>query len=80
MNVSFKEICRASVAEEWSRAGERVGKVIPQGGELFQNEDQGKGDEVTWKTRAKQHPKRPSFFEEDLGNSIKLQIILQCQL
>jgi len=58
MNVSFNKICRANVAEERSRADERVGKVIPQGGQLCQNEEHGKADEVMWKTSAKQPPRR----------------------
>lgn len=43
MNVSFKEICRASVAEEWSRAGERVERSFLKEGSCFKMKTRGKG-------------------------------------
>lgn len=81
MNASFNEICRASMAEEQSRAGKRVGKVIPQGGKLCQNEEHGKGGEVTWKTRAKQPPKRlrgRSWQQCKIANNFSMPTLRRC--
>lgn len=60
-----------------SGAGEQVGKDIPQGGEAVKVKSTRKGMKLRGKTE-QNNPQKG--FEEDLGNSIKLQIILQCQL
>lgn len=54
-----------------------MGKDIPQGGEAVKVKSTGKG----MKLRGKKEQNNPQKgFEEDPGNSIKLQIILQRQL
>lgn len=58
MNASFNEICRASVAEEQSGAGERVGKGIPQGGEAVKMKSTGKGMKLHEKQGQNNPPKR----------------------
>ena len=62
-------------------AGKQIGKGIPQGGELCQTEEHRKEDEVTWKTRAKQPPKRlsgRSWQQHKIANNFAMPTLRCC--